>query len=170
MTTELQTEGIISHVVSLSPSFSLQHSTTEYAALLAEFPAVTKPCVSPQPVRHTVTHHICTTGSPVHARARRLPAGHLRIARQEFEHKMEQGIVQTSDSQWSSPLHMVPKKTPGDWRPETMRRLPCVQSSDCPGLISDTTHPRFHCNPTWHHHLLETRLGACISSDSCRAI
>ena len=57
MTTELQTKGIISHVVSLSPSFSLQHSTTEYAALLAEFPAVTKPCVSPQPVRHTVTHH-----------------------------------------------------------------------------------------------------------------
>ena len=47
MTTELQTKGTISHVVSLSPSFSLQHSTTEYAALLAEFPAVTKPCVSP---------------------------------------------------------------------------------------------------------------------------
>ena len=117
MTTELQTKGIISQVVSLSPSFSLQHSTTEYAALLAEFPTVTKPCVSPQPVRHTVTHHIRTTGPPVHARARRLPPGRLRIARQEFEHMMEQGIVQPSDSQWSSPLHMVPKKTPGDWRP-----------------------------------------------------
>jgi len=30
---------------------------------------------------------------------------------------MEQGIIQPSDSQRSSPLHMVPKKTPGDWRP-----------------------------------------------------
>ena len=117
MITELQTKGTISHVVSLSPSFSLQHNTTEYDALLAEFAAVTKPCVSSQPVRHTVTHHIRTTGPPVHARARRLPPDRLRIARQEFEHMMEQGIVQPSDSQWSSPLHMVPKKTPGDSRP-----------------------------------------------------
>ena len=30
---------------------------------------------------------------------------------------MELGIVRPSSSNWSSPLHMVPKKTPGDWRP-----------------------------------------------------
>ena len=30
---------------------------------------------------------------------------------------MERGIVQSSDSQWSSPLHMVLKKTLRDWRP-----------------------------------------------------
>ena len=46
-----------------------------------------------------------------------LPPDRLRIARNEFEHMLEQGIIQSSDSQWSSPLHMVPKKTPGDWRP-----------------------------------------------------
>ncbi len=27
------------------------------------------------------------------------------------------GIIHPSASNWSSPLHMVPKKTPGDWRP-----------------------------------------------------
>jgi len=30
---------------------------------------------------------------------------------------LEQETIQPSNSQWSSPLHMVPKKTPGDWRP-----------------------------------------------------
>ena len=30
---------------------------------------------------------------------------------------MELGIVRPSSRNWSSPLHMVPKKTPGDWQP-----------------------------------------------------
>ena len=47
MTTELQARGTISHMMSPSPSFSSLNSTTEYDAVLAEFAAVTKPCVSP---------------------------------------------------------------------------------------------------------------------------
>ncbi len=30
---------------------------------------------------------------------------------------MQLGIIRPSSSKWSSPLHMIPKKTPGDWRP-----------------------------------------------------
>ena len=30
---------------------------------------------------------------------------------------MELGIVRPSSSNWASPLHMVPKETPGDWHP-----------------------------------------------------
>ena len=117
MTTNLQIQGTISHVMSPSPSFSLQQLDTEYDAVLAEFTSVTKACLLPQPVKHTVTHHIHTKGPPVHTRPRRLPPDRLRIARQEFEHMLEQEIIRPSNSQWSSPLHMIPKKTPGDWRP-----------------------------------------------------
>ena len=67
------------------------------------------------PIKHDVVHHIETSGAPVSARIRRLAPEHLRIAREEFDHMMELGIVRPSSSSWTSPLHMVPKLTPGDW-------------------------------------------------------
>ena len=36
-------------------------------------------------------------------------------AKSEFNHMLDLGIIRTSKSPWSSPLHMVPKKS-GDWR------------------------------------------------------
>ena len=69
------------------------------------------------PIKHDITHHIATTGPPVSAHPRRLPPEKLKIAHQEFEHMLQEGIIQPSCSSWSSPLHMVPKKNPGDWRP-----------------------------------------------------
>ncbi len=70
-----------------------------------------------RPVKHSVTHHIETTGPPVSSRTRRLAPERLNIARKEFDHMLELGIIRPSSTCWSSPLHMVPKKTPGDWRP-----------------------------------------------------
>ena len=57
------------------------------------------------------------TGPPVSGRTHRLSPERLNIAREEFAHMLELGIIRPSASCWSSPLHMVPKKTPGDWRP-----------------------------------------------------
>ena len=66
-------------------------------------------------MKHNFTHHINTTDPPVHVRARRLPPDRLCITRQEFEHNMlGQEIIEPSKDQWFSPLHLVPKKTPGD--------------------------------------------------------
>ncbi|XP_065052942.1 uncharacterized protein LOC135682132 [Rhopilema esculentum] len=66
---------------------------------------------------HNVTHHIRTQGPPVFCRPRRLAPDRLPVAKAEFEHMLQLGIIRPSESRWSSPLHMVPKPTPGDWRP-----------------------------------------------------
>ncbi|XP_064462670.1 uncharacterized protein LOC135373387 [Ornithodoros turicata] len=87
-----------------------------FAAILKEFPALTQPPDWTRPVQHDVVHHITTRGPPVHFRPRRLAPEKFRVAKSEFDHMLELGIVRPSSSTWSSPLHMVPKKT-GDWRP-----------------------------------------------------
>ena len=70
-----------------------------------------------QPNKHDITHHITTTGAPVHSHTRRLAPEKFQTVRKEFEHMLELGIIRPSNSNWSSPLHMVPKSTPGEWRP-----------------------------------------------------
>ena len=115
--TQLQVNGIAGQTSSTGITRPRQEPSTPYLRLLSEFPALTQPCASDRPVKHSIRHHITTTGAPVSARTRRLAPERLRIARQEFDHMLELGIVRHSSSSWSSPLHMVPKRTPGDWRP-----------------------------------------------------
>ena len=68
-------------------------------------------------VKHNVKHHIPTMGPPIAGRIRRLAPEHLKIAHSEFEHMLELGIISPSSTSWASLLHMVPKKSPGDWLP-----------------------------------------------------
>ena len=117
-TTHCRTQGAPTQQLPLSPVWSISEGDTLYHTILKQFLPITRP---PDPndhsVSHDVTHRILTTGQPVHAKPRRLPPERLKIARQEFEHMLQLGIIRPSSSSWSSPLHMVPKKTPGDWRP-----------------------------------------------------
>ena len=115
--TYLQFNGVLCAKVSPSPSSPLPVGAEQFTALLQEFPSLTSSVPKDTPVKHAVLHHIATTGPPVHVRLCRLPQECLCVAKQEFDHMVELGIVRPSSSPWSSPLHMVPKKAPGDWRP-----------------------------------------------------
>ena len=114
--TQLQVNGISTTTTSASPTLPCLNSNDPYASVLAEFPNILRPCAPEQPIQHSVTHHIRTTGPPVSARPRRLPPDRLRAAKQEFNHMLDLGVIRPSSSCWSSPLHMVPKPS-GDWRP-----------------------------------------------------
>ena len=116
-TTQLHIQGIISSENSPSPSVCPKDCASPYLQLLSEFPSLTQVCSPDTPIRHDITHHIETVGPPASARLRRLAPERLQVAKREFEHMLQLNIVRPSSSAWASPLHMVPKKAPGDWRP-----------------------------------------------------
>ena len=60
-------------------------------------------------------HHIRTPGPLVFARPRWTKK--LATAKAEFDHMLQLGIICPSESSWATPLQMVSKSTPGDWRP-----------------------------------------------------
>ena len=118
--THLSIRGILAKDTPTSLTITTSTPSQEhlYSSLLSEFPELTRiHNYHDTPVKHNITHHITTNGPPVSSRARRLSPEKFQIARKEFEHMLELGIIRPSDSPWASPLHMVPKKSNGDWRP-----------------------------------------------------
>nr|CTR11708.1 unnamed protein product [Calliphora vicina] len=94
----------------------LVHDDSVYNKLLLNYPDVYQATAIPGiKSKHNIYHHIETTGPPVFAKARRLDPNRLQIAKKDFEFLLQFGIIRPSKSNWSNPLHMVPKKN-GEWR------------------------------------------------------
>ena len=88
-----------------------------YVHILREFPDITRPHGIHRTSKHNTVHHIRTTpGPPVSCSPRRLAPDKLKIAKAEFEAMLRCGTCRLSESPWSSPLHLAPKKDDG-WRP-----------------------------------------------------
>ncbi|CAK1593602.1 unnamed protein product [Parnassius mnemosyne] len=98
-------------------SVKVSTGSSRYHKILGEFPEITRPAGTQHTITHNTIHHIRTTpGPPVTSSPRRLAPDKLKIARQEFESMLANGTARPSESSWSSPLHLAPKKDNG-WRP-----------------------------------------------------
>lgn len=104
---------------SVCPQIKVISGNSPYHSLLEEYPDIIRPAGDPveRKCKHQTQHFIKTTpGPPVFARPRRLAPDRLKIARREFEDMVRTGVARRSESPWSSPLHLVPKKD-NSWRP-----------------------------------------------------
>lgn len=91
-----------------------------------------------------------TNSSPVSFRLRRLAPDKLNIAKQEFQRLANHGAIRTSNSNWFSPLHMLPKQDSFSRRPyDDYRRLNCSWS------LPNFKHSGIYKPFMWRNNLLE---------------
>ena len=69
------------------------------------------------PCTHNTTHRIAVSTQPNFCTPRKLCPEKLSIAKSSFDEMQRLGFIRPSKSPYATPLQMVPKNYPGDWRP-----------------------------------------------------
>ena len=83
--------------------------------LLHQFPDLLQPMsAAVKPVKHSIVHHIHTTGPPVRSRPRRYSPETMEILKKEIDSLLEREIIRYSDSPYGSPALLVPKGSSGN--------------------------------------------------------
>ena len=77
--------------------------------LIKKCPTLTSSFKHSDEVRRTVKHYITTTGPPT------LHPEKYKIAKDEFQHMLQLGIIRPLSSLYPLPLHMVQKPETGAW-------------------------------------------------------
>lgn len=86
--------------------------------ILEKYPSLISPHSASSMNTPKVFHRIDTGSSaPIFCKRRQMAPDKLIAAKEEFRILQSDGIVRQGNGSWSSPLHMVPKKNPNEWRP-----------------------------------------------------
>ncbi|CAE1232971.1 unnamed protein product [Acanthosepion pharaonis] len=118
-TTKLSNRGIVSQLTSTELRIAVPRDNP-IQDMLDKFPSLIQPFTYTKPVKHSTVHSIRTTEQPVYSKPRRLAPDKYKIARAEFQHMLDLGIIRPSSSPYASPLHMVTKAQQGAWRPASL--------------------------------------------------
>ena len=88
-------------------SFPVHES--KYTKLLQKYPALTAPVNYRKPAKHNIVHHLPTKGRPPNMKTRRVSPEKYQKIKHEIEEMVKSGLLIPSNSEFGSPLHVVPK-------------------------------------------------------------